>query len=372
MLNNDHPWVLTACGDLMFYGPMADQMQLHNDPVWGFRPLGDSLLKGDVLFGNFETPISLARRNVSDAPDKYFSPAGISISLKKYGFNVVNLAQNHIYDFGEEGVKATLDEMRSADLLNFGIGFTPEEASAPIYHSTASGIRVAFIGYTTAAPAVDKKHKYVACFPDIKRVKAHIHQAKQQADAVIVSCHTGAQYNPYPAPETRKLAAAAISAGASVFLGHHPHVPNGYERIGNGLALYSLGDFITPVHNEQTRRTFFARIQLCGDQVVGQEIIPCYITDDCQTTIAEGELRHEIISHIDNISQAISDGRSDNLHFSIARNRFYSQYITSWIQEFRYGGLAVLFRKIRNFRYYHFQLIGRTIKGLLTRIILKR
>ena len=358
--------MLTACGDLMFYGPMAEQMQRHNDPLWAFRPLADALLQGDVLFGNFETPISVERRNESDAPDKYFSPPGIAAALKEYGFDVVNLAQNHIYDFGAEGVETTLREMSETALTHVGIAQTAEDACGPVYVTGALGIKLAFLAYTTAAPALDKKHQYVACFPGLKRVEAHVAAAKEHADAVVVSCHTGAQYNPHPAPETRKLAAAAISAGASVFLGHHPHVPNGWERIEHGLAVYSLGDFAAPVHTEQTRRTFFVRIRLHGDQVVDHEIVPCFIRDQCQTTLAPPDMAEEIAAHISRLSDDIAEGRSDSLHFNTARTRFFSQYVTSWIAELRFGGPRVILRKIRHLRYYHVQLIARSILGALS------
>lgn len=359
--------VLTACGDLMFYGPMAEKMRVHNDPLWAFRPLCDELLKGDLLFGNFETPISRLRQNRPDAPDKYYSDPGIAVALKEYGFDVVNLAQNHIYDFGDEGVETTLEEMRQAKLVHFGIGRSAEEASKPAIVSSKTGMKVAFIGYTTAAPALDRKHGYVACFPDTALVTDQVCQAKKEADVVVVSCHTGAQYNPYPAPETRKLANAAMAAGASVFLGHHPHVPNGYEKIGAGLAIYSLGDFAAPVHTEDTRRTFFARIHLKGDVVVGHEIVPCYISDDCQTVLPPEEVRLRISEHIAQISQAIADGRSDDLHFNIARGRFFSQYVTSWMSELRYGGPGILLRKMKNLRYYHFQLMVRSVAGMFRR-----
>ncbi len=358
---------LTAVGDMMFYGPMAEQMAAHNDPLWGFRPLGDALLKGDILFGNFETPITRENRNEPDSPDRYFSPPGVGRAIKEYGFDVVNLAHNHIYDFGAEGVRSTIDELREAELPFIGIGTDAQSASQPAIVKTASGWSVAFLGYTTAVSALDGKHEFVACFPKVSLIQEHVSSIRDKVDAVVVSCHTGSQYNPYPAPETRKLARSAIEAGASVFLGHHPHVPNGVERIGDGLAVYSLGDFVTPVHTEQTRRTFFIRITLQGRGVSDYEIVPCFITDQCQTEPASGKLKDEISSHISELTDAIASGRSDSLHFSTARGRFFSQYVSSWIEEYRVGGIKVLFRKVRNLRPYHAQLVWNILTGWIRR-----
>jgi poly-gamma-glutamate capsule biosynthesis protein CapA/YwtB (metallophosphatase superfamily) len=239
----------------MFHGPMAEYMRANNDPLWGFRPVSAALLEGDVLFGNLETPISRLRRNEPDAPDKYFSPPGIGKALKRLGYDIVNLGHNHIYDFGAEGVETTIRELDEAGLPYIGIGRNADEAARPVIVESPTGLRFGFLGYTTASTALDSKHAYVACFPDLKRVADDVANLKTRVGAVAVSCHTGSQYNPYPAPETRALARTAIESGASVFVAHHAHAPQGWERIGGGIAFYCLSDFVAPVQNEQTRRT---------------------------------------------------------------------------------------------------------------------
>ena len=189
---------------------------------------------------------------------------------------------------------------------------------------------------------------------------AHLYSRRYLADT---HCHTGSQYNPYPAPETRRLAAIAIRAGAAAFFGHHPHVPQGCERIGDGLAVYSLGDFVAPPDNEQTRRTFFARLTIADSRVLEYQQVPCFITDLCQTTLAAGVLHDEIAAHLAALSRTVADGSSDDLHFALARQRFFSQYVTSWIRELREGGPRVILRKIRNLRGYHAELIWKSIFG---------
>ncbi len=358
-------FTLTAAGDLMFYGPLAEHMAASGDLLWGLLPLGDALRQGDLLFGNFETPISVARQPAPGAPDKYFSPPGVARALREYGFSVVNLAHNHIYDFGAEGAEATITEMDESGLPHVGIGRNADEAARSVIVMSRNGVPVGFIGYTTAHNALNPKNAYVACFPALERVARDVAALRNEVETVVVSCHTGAQYNPYPAPETRRLARAAIEAGAAVFLGHHPHVPQGCERIGDGLAVYSLGDFSAPVHNEQTRRTFFVRIRIQTGAVRAYELVPCYITDECQTALAEGALRNEIANHLAELTRAIDEGRSDDLHFDTARSRFFSQYVSSWMRELRVGGPRVLLRKFMSLRAYHAQLIGRAIFGKL-------
>lgn len=366
-MSSDHSCILTATGDLMLYGEMAERMRENNDLLWGFRPLAEALVRGDLLFGNFETPISVKQQNEPDSPDKYFSPPGIGYALRELGYDVVNLANNHIYDFGTEGVEATTEELTKAGLPFFGIGRTPEEAARPAIVNSRNGVKFGFLGYTTANNALDKKHSHVACFPDLERVGKDIMRLKDQVDIVVVSCHTGAQYNPYPAPETRKLARRVIERGASVYLGHHPHVAQGYERISDGLAVYSLGDFVAPIHSEESRDTFFIRITLAEAKVEAVEVVPCYISDQCRTVPAQDEHRERIAGRLQVLSNHILDGASDELHFTVARGRFFSQYVKSWIRELRYGGPRVIMRKIMSLRRYHLSLMFHAVFGIFFR-----
>jgi poly-gamma-glutamate synthesis protein (capsule biosynthesis protein) len=354
---------LTVCGDLMFYGRLAALMRENGDLLWGLRLVAGALRHGDLLFGNLETPVSTLRKNEPDAPAQYFSPPGMGRALRSAGFDIVNLANNHVYDFGVEGVDSTLRELNEAGLPYLGIGRSPEEASRPVIVQCQSGVRAGFLGYTTANNALDRRHTYVACFPHPEQVARAVRLLLESAGTVVVSCHGGAQFNPYPAPEARTLARAAIEAGAALFVGHHPHVLQGVEHIGQGLAIYSLGDFAAPPINELSSQTCFVRVTMQRCRVLDYEIVPCSITGECRTITAHGECGASILKRVQQLSLAIETGRSDSLHFSTARSRFVSQYVKSWIDELRTGGPGVLIRKIRNLRRYHLQLISHALTG---------
>lgn len=349
----------------MFYGEMARRIKESGDALWGFRAIAARLGAGDVLFGNLETLITKVRKREAGVDPKYeySSPIGMGRALKEAGYDCVSLAHNHTYDFGDEGVECTMRELSAAGVKHFGVGCSQDEAAIPAVVRTGSGAKVGFLGYTTMHNILDPRRRYMACFPELRRVQRDIAALRQHVDTVVVSCHTGIQENPYPAPETRDLARAAINGGAAVFLGHHPHVPQGWERIGEGLAFYSLGDFVTPPHNAQTRRTFFARIRVCGPAALEHEIVPCYISDDCRTLLAEGALAGEIVAHIESISRDIAEGRSADLHFETVRRRFRSQYVASWRYEWKTGGARAFARKLRGLRAYHVQMMARLLLG---------
>ena len=356
------PFIVTATGDLMFHGAVRERMAAEDDALWSLRPVRDALTAGDVLFGNFEMPISVARQPQPGClPERYSSP-GVARALKAFGFDVLSLANNHFYDFGAEGAACTLAEMAEAGVPSVGVGRNEAEARQPAILKTAGG-RVGVLAYATAHMAVDPEHEYVACFPTLEKVRADVARLRSTVDAVLVSCHTGAQFNPYPAPETRQLARAVMDAGATLFLGHHPHVPQGLERIGDGLAVYSLGNFVSPNRREATRRTFFVRVTIAGGRVVNHEVVPCYIGDDYRTIVAEGALQEEIAAEIKGLSNEIAAGRSDDRHFDVARSQVRSGYLASWMRELRRGGPRAILKKVRSFRPYHLQLVRRMLFG---------
>ena len=362
------PLVITATGDLMFHEAVRDHMAATGDAMYSLRLVRDVLTAGDVLFGNFEMPISVARQPEPGCLPERYSPPGVARALKAFGFDVLNLANNHFYDFGPEGVTSTVEEMAGAGLPSVGVGRSEGEARQPVVVEIPQG-RVGVLAYATAPMAVDPAHAWVACFPNVEKVRADVARLRSAVDVVMVSCHTGAQFNPYPAPETRTLARAAIDAGATLFVGHHPHVAQGLERIGDGLAVYSLGNFVAPYGREITRRTFFVRVTIDAGRVVNHEIVPCYIGEDCRTTLAEGALGEEIAADIGRLSAEIAAGRSDDLHFEVARSHMRSGYLASWAREFKRGGAGAILKKVRSFRPYHLQLLRRIVLGSVWRRI---
>lgn len=354
---NANRLLLTAVGDIMAYGQLAKRMSATRDRLWALRPVLKELAKGDVLFGNFECPVTRDARPGPNRPSQFGAPPGAASAMGQAGFDIVNLAQNHICDFGEEGVQATLDELQQAGVQSIGIGRTFAEARTPRFLTTASGLRVGFLAYTTCFNAIDESLPFTAAAPDLNVVRADVAALQCEADLVVVSCHTGDQDSPYPSPETRELAHATIDAGATVFLGHHPHVAQGVERYGRGVIAYSLGDFMAPPRTEHTRRTFILHVVVEGKQVMGFKQAPCYITDDCRTVLAENEIAESLQQRLINLNRQVESGQSDRLYYDHRRKSFLSSYVPGIWRELRACGPRIIFRKVRHLRKQHLRML---------------
>lgn len=370
-MNQGKPSIdVIAVGDLMFHGAIRQAMEQGADPAWPLREIIERWQDADVRFGNLETPISRLGKPAADASDLYRAAPGLGGGLRSAGFNVLHLANSHIYDYGEEGVQATVNELYQAKILPLGMGRSEQEAANPAIVNR-EGFRVAFLGYTTCHNILNRAHTLVACSADLDRMAKDVERLKPSVDAVIISCHTGTMGNPYPAPETRRMARAVLESGAVAFLAHHPHIPQGAELIAQGVAYYSLGDFVTPSLDKSRRHTYWVRLRLERHRLVEHRIEPCLVGVDHVTRLAPPETRERILARYQELCAALVDDSSDRLHFEFA-GRSLSRYLAGWYYELKENGIRSLFHKIGSLRPYHWELVCRALQARLRSLLRRR
>ena len=234
---------LAAVGDLLFpIDPLGRDRP--RDPAEALRGV-QALLDGcDAVLGNPECTLQ-AERMVPTEPRVLAEEFQIQ-SLAKAGLTVATLANNHTFDCYEEGfarLRRLLDEMH---LAWFGAGMDLSEAMSPALVE-AAGVRLGFLGGVDAisGPAQVAGPGRAGVAPLempllIKRVEA----LREQVDHVIVSPHWGEERFDFPSPRQVGQGRALIDAGASLVIGHHPHVLQGLERYRDGWIAYSLGNFL--------------------------------------------------------------------------------------------------------------------------------
>lgn len=248
----------------------------------------------DLVFVNLECPLT-TRGSPADKHVAFRSDPGLAHELRAAGIDVATVANNHLFDYGVEGMYDTMDALRAAGVAAVGAGANLAEALVPAV-LTAAGLRVAFVGLSSTLPvgsaaAVDRQGmapvrvttSYVIdsaaldetpgaapvvetrCWPeDVVAATAAVMAAKRAADVCVVGIHWGvpngwvAQFQDPVATYQRPLADALVSAGADVIVGHHPHVLHGIDVIGGRPVFYSLGNFmfhsVTPGKLPRLRR----------------------------------------------------------------------------------------------------------------------
>lgn len=207
------------------------------------------LLKGaDYVTGNFESAVLLKDEEYYKKEDKnihLFSKKESVKALKDANFTVLNLANNHIVDYGEEGLKDTLSVLKENNIPYVGAGRDVHEAER--YNITEiNGIRIATLGFGEVNPknfkASDIKGGILVSDPET--FLRLIEEADKKADLVIVHNHWGEEYENIQNPKQEKFARVMVDAGADIVVGHHPHVLQPIEVYNDSLILYSLGNFV--------------------------------------------------------------------------------------------------------------------------------
>ncbi len=200
-------------------------------------------VKSDINKINLEHPVT----HFDDPEDKKFTfrmhPRYLRL-LQKGNINLVNAANNHIYDFGIPGIEDTMEYLDSVNIAYVGIGRTLQEAREPVIF-TVKGRTLGFLGYFGGAgqfAATDTSTGLAPRYPSF--ILRDIRYLRQKVDYVIVSFHWGIEKERYPEEWQTELGRACIDAGADLVVGHHPHVLQGIERYNGGVIAYSLGDFI--------------------------------------------------------------------------------------------------------------------------------
>lgn len=232
---------------------------------WGslLADVSDVFEGADFGFVNLETPVAPAHSKGSK-PFMFDAPVALPEALKANGIKIVSFANNHVMDQGWAGFAETRDHLREIGLQFVGSGDTAEQTWQPLVVE-ANGIKVGWLGMTrwlngNRNPDKDDQ-AHVNFFPyqgesggapgaDEAQVLAAVKAARTQCDLLVISIHWGIEYAPAPRPEDVDIAHKMLDAGASVIVGHHPHVLQPIETYSTpdgrmAVIFYSLGNFLS-------------------------------------------------------------------------------------------------------------------------------
>lgn len=218
-------------------------------------------------------------------------PSNVSI-YQTMGVDLVTLANNHIYDFGPEGLTDTLATLDGAGIAHVGAGENLAEASEP-YYTEIQGKTIGFVDACCAEKirytpeATEDSSGVLLCYETDKFVAA-IQEAKANADYVIALVHWGTDYVYEASEEQRSTAQEYIDAGADVVIGAHSHCLQGIEYYNGKPIFYSLGSCW---FNEKTLETFLLELHFTGDGTGGEmtaTIVPAFQTG-CTTRLTESD-----------------------------------------------------------------------------------
>ena len=275
--------------------------------------------------------------------------------LKEVNFDVLNLANNHIMDLGIAGFNKTLEVLMKNNLQFIGVSNNKYNLDYVIIEK--QGIKLGFLAYAQCGEVFLKESIRINKL-ELKKITKDIEFIKQKCDFVIVSLHWGIENVFYPSPKQINLAHELIESGATIILGHHPHVIQGIEKYKNGLIAYSLGNFqFGPyVSNSPNNQSFILTIELTKNGLEDYDITPIKIDSDFIPMPAVEE-QDEIQKFIFKISHYINDG-------TITWRWWFEQIAAEYLS----GNMKSFLNRIKRYGFKHFL---QCIRWLISSFVIK-
>ena len=304
-------------GDILFdpnYAVMASLISRGGNIEDAVSPeLIDEMKSADIMMVNNEFPYS---DRGAPLPEKQFTfrakPSYVSY-LNEMGVDIVSLANNHAYDYGEEAFLDTLQVLKDADIHYVGAGVNAAEAIRPVYF-VINDMKIAFVSATQierndvpdTKEATENTPGVFRCWNGEKLMQV-VKEAKENSDFVIVYVHWGTENQEETdwAQDTQSV--ELTGAGADLIVGDHPHIVQKVDIINGVPVFFSMGNFL---FNSKTLDTGLLKVTLSEGGLKSCQFIPC-LQSGCKTKMLDGAEKERALEAMRKMSQNVnidSDG----------------------------------------------------------------
>jgi poly-gamma-glutamate synthesis protein (capsule biosynthesis protein) len=298
-------------GDILFdpgYAVMSKLQQNGGQISAGIAPdLIEEMRSADIMVLNNEFPYS---DRGTPTPEKQFTfrarPQTVSY-LGDLGVDLVSLANNHAYDYGETAFLDTMDTLAQAGIAYVGAGRNLQEARRPVYY-IINNMKIAFVAATQierldnpdTKGATDTSAGVFRCWNGDNLLET-VREARQNSDFVIVFLHWGTENQDTIDWAQEKQAPEVAEAGADLIIGAHPHCLQQISMVNGVPVVYSLGNFW---FNSKTVDTGMVKVVLNENGLQSLQFIPC-LQSGCKTSLVQGEEKRRILNYMRGLSGSV-------------------------------------------------------------------
>ncbi|SFQ14474.1 poly-gamma-glutamate synthesis protein (capsule biosynthesis protein) [Butyrivibrio proteoclasticus] len=310
---SDESVTIGFAGDILFDDNYAVGNAFKNAGNSAEGVVGQSLLEkmrnADIMMVNNEFPYSYGGVPTEGKTYTFRAKPETASILNEMGVDIVGLANNHAYDYGEQALLDTFDTLDSVGVAYAGAGHSIEEASHPVYYITSNGMRIAIICATQierldnpdTKGATDSTPGVFRCLDDTLLLEK-VREAREKNAYVIVFIHWGTESTSEIDYLQADQAKEIVDAGANLIIGAHPHVLQKIDYVNGVPVIYSLGNYI---FNSKTQDTGMILTTIHNDGVVNIQFIPA-IQSGCSVYEPSDEERLRILNEMAGMSPGIT------------------------------------------------------------------
>ncbi len=272
---------LSFAGDISFshhYTPAQNYTNLGIDGAFS-KELQQTMQDADIFMLNNEFCYTNSNTPIGGKTYTFRADPKLVSRLHEMGVDIVSIANNHTYDYGEQGIIDTMHTLKDAGIPYVGAGMNLADAKNNIVYFVANGMKIAYIAATQVErdlpiltqPATETSAGVIRCFePEL--VCEMIEEADQHSDFVIVYPHWGTELVKQMQADQQALAYAFIDAGADVIVGGHPHCLQGIEYYQDVPIFYSMSNFS---FSSKVKNSCVLNLQVNIDGIQSARYLPC-------------------------------------------------------------------------------------------------
>lgn len=308
---------MSFVGDVIFAGRVKTRLETDGYDYPYVQV--EQLLQADLTIANMESPIT----NRGQAQLKEYTYQSTPLALPAFrnaGFDLVTLANNHILDYGVDGLIDTMNHLQNNNIAFVGAGKTEDDAYKPVIIDK-NGVKIAFIGISRVVPnqswkALNPSSLHPDGLPGVanaynltKPIDA-IQKASKLADLVVVLPHWGVERQMKPTQQQIDLAHQYIDAGADLIVGSHPHVLQSVEKYKGKWIAYSMGNFLFTTNASSTETWNAAVLKTtCKYSVCEIQMVPIH-NDGLIPRPMAADKAQEMFNKLTQVSPGVSFDRS--------------------------------------------------------------
>jgi poly-gamma-glutamate capsule biosynthesis protein CapA/YwtB (metallophosphatase superfamily)/uncharacterized membrane protein (UPF0127 family) len=235
--NENHEIKLLFVGDIMMTRSVEEKIKdLNKKFIFPFLNILNYLKTFDYVIANLEGPISDKGTKIGNKYSFRMKPE-VAEALSNTNIKIVNLANNHIFDYGKIAFEDTLKNLEKNNINYFGNSYEPLIIEK-------EGVKIGFLGFSDFLKHLEVRENKIGVAVANNNLSEIIKKAKEKVDILIVSFHWGEEYKKIANERQRKLAKIVVDSGADLVIAHHPHVIQDIEKYKEKFIFYSLGNFI--------------------------------------------------------------------------------------------------------------------------------
>lgn len=318
---NEGEVVLAFAGDILFddeYSIMASMKQRPNGIYDTISPdLLNEMTSADIFMLNNEFTYTLRGEPTFEKQFTFRADPETAEYLLDMGVDIVSLANNHAYDYGEISLLDSIDTLAAMQMPYVGAGRNLEEASSPFYFET-NGMKIGILsstqierldnpdtkGATENSAGVFRSWDGTLLYEKVKEVA-------EQCDFLVVYVHWGTENTTELDWAQKEQARKLVESGADLVIGNHAHCLQGIEVIDGVPVFYSLGNFL---FNSKTLDTCLVKATVKDGKIESLQFIPALQTE-CKTKLLTGSEKERVIAYMQTLSNGVRIDEEGFLHY---------------------------------------------------------